>query len=443
MVVLVLFVALTGLAAGRVHGDSNFLVASLGVAPVLAFNVQFRRCIRLGREQDGPALLRAVTLAERLMWPTVTTSWLLSLRYQACELVGDHAGFDAHLRAVARRSRATPIAAVRLAMREGDVARATALAHAVLVGHMPAEDQSAAANLMARLDLPATLDWYASRQSGTARRGDPVPAQLAMLAAGGRVDAVDALTARLNYAPDDRARLHAEAEEEHRADELSTEQQRVLDQLETDTQHSVTAFAADVGGWRPYATWAICGVLAAVFAVQLARGSLDDQHLYDMGAFLTGNGSIEWWRAVTAAYLHGSVAHILFNVVALTVLGRFAEARLGRVRFVLTWLVTASGSFVVLGIVHAHRVELTVGASGGVMGLLGASIAVLLLQRRHSPSPLAERQLRLFGVLALLQLVLDSAVPNVSQTGHVAGFAIGAAIGLAVGLSPVARPVVS
>ncbi len=34
MAALVLFVGLTGLAAGRVHGDSNFLVASLGVAPV-------------------------------------------------------------------------------------------------------------------------------------------------------------------------------------------------------------------------------------------------------------------------------------------------------------------------------------------------------------------------------------------------------------------------
>ena len=80
----------------------------------------------------------------------------------------------------------------------------------------------------------------------------------------------------------------------------------------------------------------------------------------------------DWWRLITSAFLHGSVLHIVFNMLALWWLGAPVEMALGRARYLGLYLV--SGLAGAAGALIANPNSVTVGASGAIFGLLGAGL---------------------------------------------------------------------
>ena len=79
----------------------------------------------------------------------------------------------------------------------------------------------------------------------------------------------------------------------------------------------------------------------------------------------------DWWRLVTAMFLHGSMLHLAFNMLALFWLGTIVEQALGTPRFLLVYFVSGlAGSAGALWFSSAFAV--TVGASGAIFGLIGA-----------------------------------------------------------------------
>ncbi|HYJ68064.1 MAG TPA: rhomboid family intramembrane serine protease [Nocardioidaceae bacterium] len=134
----------------------------------------------------------------------------------------------------------------------------------------------------------------------------------------------------------------------------------------------------------------------------------------------------EYWRLLTAAFLHASILHILFNMYALAVFGPMLEQALGYVRFLALYLTTAIASSVtVYWLSPEHQV--TVGASGAIFGLFGASFAVLR-KRGLDLSPL-------FMLLAI-NLFITFAVPNISWQGHIGGLVCGLVLGGVVAYAP-------
>jgi membrane associated rhomboid family serine protease len=128
----------------------------------------------------------------------------------------------------------------------------------------------------------------------------------------------------------------------------------------------------------------------------------------------------EWWRLVTAGFVHAGLLHLALNMLLLYRLGEVLEAALGRVRFAAVYLVSLlAGSFGAL--LLSPRV-FTVGASGAVYGLLGA-IAVGLRQRGVSL-----RQSGI-GTLLVVNLLFTLFVPGISIGGHLGGLAGGALAG--------------
>lgn len=428
LVAMLIWFGLTGAIGSIIGGNAGFVVALLGIAPQVLLVAMLRRTQGALRRGDAAAARRGTAIAERLLWPTAATPTTLWMRKQSAALQDPPGTTDDVLRSLAGRRTATPLAGVQLAALEGDLEGSATLAREMLAADVGAEDHSAAVGALARLDLASAIDWYSSHRSTAALRGSPLTAQLSILVAAGRVDAVTALCDRLRHNPIQRQSLINEAAGAAHV-ELDPGQLAVVDRIEAEATNAATFFGSDIGGWRPYLTWATCLVLAVVFAAEHGDAGITDAHLIRMGAFVTGDGAIEWHRAFTAAYLHANLTHILFNVVALAALGRFVEARLGRLAYLTLWVFTATGSFVALGVLHHDRLEVTLGASGGVMGMLGAGLVVLLVQRRTSPSALGDRQIRLFVVIAVAQLLIDTTIPNVSQLGHIAGFVCGALLG--------------
>lgn len=184
---------------------------------------------------------------------------------------------------------------------------------------------------------------------------------------------------------------------------------------------------AGVGG-TPAVTRGLILANVAVFVLYLALPGLPDgslfARLYDpaAGSFV-GVGAGEWWRIVTAGFLHAGILHLAFNMLALANLGRILESALGGPTFAALYgAALCTGS---LGVLVASPDSPTVGASGAVFGLFGA---LAVLQWRAGGNPFAGG---LGGVLAL-NLVVTFVVPGISVGGHLGGLLGGALVGAAL-----------
>jgi rhomboid protease GluP len=140
-----------------------------------------------------------------------------------------------------------------------------------------------------------------------------------------------------------------------------------------------------------------------------------------------------WWRLLTATFLHFGFVHLLLNMLGLAVLVPFVERQLGWIRYTLSYLAAGVGSMTtitILAIQGLSRTTFALGASGAVMGLIGAEAGILLLLWRRRPSRFVGQRLRLLGLLMTLQTFFDLTMPHTSFIGHISGVVLGLIAGL-------------
>jgi rhomboid protease GluP len=141
----------------------------------------------------------------------------------------------------------------------------------------------------------------------------------------------------------------------------------------------------------------------------------------------------EWWRIGTAMLLHAGWLHLALNVLALVWFGPFVERSLGRPRFALVVIAGGAGCFALLTLLDALDIRdpiAALGASGAVMAIVGASIAIFVRGSLSDRSPTARSRLRNMVGFVVIQSVFDSLAPQVSMTGHLAGLAVGFVVAL-------------
>ena len=90
-------------------------------------------------------------------------------------------------------------------------------------------------------------------------------------------------------------------------------------------------------------------------------------------ALLVSQG--QWWRLISAIFVHIGIIHLLFNSYALIFIGPLLEELLGRERFLVIYIGTGVFGFVVSNSYY-HPVHITAGASGAIFGLIGAGIVL-------------------------------------------------------------------
>ena len=123
----------------------------------------------------------------------------------------------------------------------------------------------------------------------------------------------------------------------------------------------------------------------------------------------------EWWRLLTAAFLHIGLVHLVLNMLALLIFGSELERQLGRWRFLALYLVAALGGAAAIELFGSPGRPVA-GASTAIYGLLGG-LGVLMLVRRQDVRGLA--------TLLAINIVL-SLLPGVSLLGHLGGLVAGA-----------------
>jgi membrane associated rhomboid family serine protease len=178
-------------------------------------------------------------------------------------------------------------------------------------------------------------------------------------------------------------------------------------------------------------TLGLIGVNVLVYLLELAGGadlSARSGWIYEHGALVTSaiysDGGIagvahgEWWRLLTAAFLHAGLIHLGMNMLTLWWVGRPLEEYLGSLRFLLLYVVGGlAGS---AGALLLSPDAITVGASGAIFGIFGA---LFVIEQMRAPGQIGPA-----ATIIILNLVITFSIPNISIGGHIGGL-VGGALG--------------
>lgn len=167
------------------------------------------------------------------------------------------------------------------------------------------------------------------------------------------------------------------------------------------------------------------GLFAATMLLSMQKegaglGSVSGQVLYYFGAkesqsILLGG---QWWRLVTAGFLHGGLFHILMNSWALYDLGGQTEEAFGTARFLVIYFVSGVMGFVASTFWSR---ALSIGASAAIFGLIGAMIAFGYRNRASAMGHMVKSVYARWAVYGLL----FSLIPGIDMAAHVGGLAAG------------------
>jgi membrane associated rhomboid family serine protease len=185
----------------------------------------------------------------------------------------------------------------------------------------------------------------------------------------------------------------------------------------------------------PFVTYTLIGINVGVFLLELLLGAgynTNSGWIYEHGVLVAnavdssgnavGVAHGEWWRLITAAFLHYGPLHVGMNMLVLWFIGPALEDYFGHWRYALVYLVSGlAGS---AGALLWSPNALTVGASGAIWGLMGAAVV------------LEARRIYVFGGqamgLVVLNLVITLLIPGISIGGHIGGGIAGALAALAI-----------
>lgn len=194
--------------------------------------------------------------------------------------------------------------------------------------------------------------------------------------------------------------------------------------------------------------WALYTVVAAnvlVWAMNWAAGLSpvrpSSPELFAWGANAASAVVLDgqWWRLLTAAFLHGGIVHLSFNMLGLWEAGKQLCRLLGNGQFALVYLASAlAGSAASLH--YAAQNAVSVGASGAVFGVLGALVTASWHYRHLVPATNLRRLWTGLGFFIGYSLLHGFTQENVDNAAHVGGLVCGMLLGLVL-LAPIDRQV--
>jgi len=207
---------------------------------------------------------------------------------------------------------------------------------------------------------------------------------------------------------------------------------------------ALTHFGGSRAGMDGYVTKILLVLNIAVFLVTLTMGGLSVWggrtllHIWggvigsgyyindaQQPVFIPGIDNGEFWRLITAMFLHYGIIHLALNMYALWVLGRSLEAALGPIRFGALYLLSGLGGNVACYVFSPNA--LSAGASTAIYGLFAAYFLVLRRLGRDATSVIP---------IIVINVVLTFTVSGISIAGHMGGLVTGAICGLGLAYAP-------
>ena len=183
---------------------------------------------------------------------------------------------------------------------------------------------------------------------------------------------------------------------------------------------------------RAIVTETLIGLNVLVFVLMVLQGispvSPSPEDLLRWGADfgpLTLQG--QWWRLLTAVFLHFGIIHLGLNMYVFYQVGNYTEALYGRVKYLLLYLVTG-----VLGNIASlliHPLSVGAGASGAIFGVYGAFLGFLFIRRKVIPHPAMQQMVRSTTMFLGINLVYGLMSATIDMSAHIGGLVSGFLLG--------------
>lgn len=178
----------------------------------------------------------------------------------------------------------------------------------------------------------------------------------------------------------------------------------------------------------PYVTYTLIALNGLVFAITAVQSNsvgsnANDSRLFaDWALWSPGVARGELFRVIGSGFLHFGPIHLLVNMLALFLFGRFVEQTLGAARYIVLYFAALlGGSAAVLVLEQPNAV--TAGASGAIFGVFGA-YALILVRLRQNPTTIV--------AMIVINLAISISVAGVSLWGHTGGLIAGTAAAAAL-----------
>jgi rhomboid protease GluP len=174
--------------------------------------------------------------------------------------------------------------------------------------------------------------------------------------------------------------------------------------------------------WREYIVTIILLIINIIaFILCSQTGDL----VYNIGSMDAESVFVnhEFYRLITAIFLHGDIEHIVSNMIFLVGLGQMVECAIGHIRFTAIYMLSGLGAsiFSMLYSEISGKYYSSVGASGAIFGLIGA-LFILVIVHNGRYGQVSIRRL-LFGVFYMVYSGIRS--QNVDNAAHIGGLICG------------------
>ena len=171
-------------------------------------------------------------------------------------------------------------------------------------------------------------------------------------------------------------------------------------------------------------------LLQLVFSAREGQGFTLDNPTADLGLkWVPYIAAGQWWRLITAGFLHGGILHLLMNSYALFILVTEVEQFYGTNRFIVAYIFSTFTGFLASSIFSPGTPSL--GASAAAYGLIGVMLAMTVGRRTHPLAHLVRAQYTQWLIFGIVMSVWGS---HIDLSAHLGGFAGGFVVGLIAGL---------
>lgn len=173
---------------------------------------------------------------------------------------------------------------------------------------------------------------------------------------------------------------------------------------------------------KPYITIGLIITNIIIFILLEWNGnSLDAEYMMEMGAVypekIQKDG--EYWRLITATFMHFGFSHLLNNMVLLGTAGQILERALGPIKYLILYLLAGIGGSTLsyAQMIHSGDYAVAAGASGAIFGIVGALLWVVIRNKGHYETLTGK------GLIAMIVLCLYYGISTggVDNWGHIGG----------------------
>lgn len=178
----------------------------------------------------------------------------------------------------------------------------------------------------------------------------------------------------------------------------------------------------------------LIGLNLLFFIAEVVGGGSENlDTLYTLGALVPeAVWQGQFWRLITANFLHYGWLHLLFNMLGLYIIGNLVESISGRFHYLLIYFTSGIGAMFAFtyGAIKTNNLDyILVGSSAAIMGLVGNMTAIFLREWWREKSQITTKRLLLILSIVIIQFSSDYLIPQVSASSHLFGFVIGFILG--------------